>query len=69
MNLGMQFRQDSIQCSLLKVTNEFLNEIHVAQGHDLELQQFVGWLGIEKGETIKWEQTTFYVIKVECVCL
>jgi len=50
MNLGMQFGQDSIQCSLLKVTDEFLNEIHVAQGHDLELQQFVGWLGIEKGK-------------------
>ena len=45
----MQFRQDYIQCSLLKVTNEFLNEIRVAQGHDLELQQFVGWLGTKKG--------------------
>jgi len=31
MNLGMQFGQDFIQCSLLKVTNEFLNEIRVAQ--------------------------------------
>jgi len=50
MNLGMQFGQDSIQCSLLRVTNEFLNEIRVAQGHDLELQQFVGWLGTEKGK-------------------
>jgi len=50
MNMGMQFGQDSIQCSLLKVTNEFLNEIYVAQGHDWELQQFVGWLGTEKGK-------------------
>jgi len=50
MNLGMQFGSVSIQCSLLRVTNEFLNEIHVAQGHDLELQQFVGWLGTEKGK-------------------
>jgi len=30
MNLGMQFGQDFIQCSLLKVTNEFLNEIREA---------------------------------------
>ena len=37
MNLGMQFGQDSIQCSLLRVTNEFLNEIRVAQEHNLEL--------------------------------
>jgi len=50
MNLRMQFGEDSIQCSLLKVTNEFLNEICVAQGHDLELQQFVGWLGTKKGK-------------------
>ena len=35
---------------MLKVTNEFLNEIRVAQGHNLELQQFVGWLGTEKGK-------------------
>jgi len=50
MNLGMQFWSDSIQCSLLRVTNEFLNKIRVAQGHDLELQQFVGWLDTEKGK-------------------
>jgi len=30
MNLGMLFGQDLMQCSLLKVTNEFLNEICVA---------------------------------------
>jgi len=46
MNLGMQFGQDFIQCSLLKVTNEFLNEICEAQGQDMELQQFVRWLGV-----------------------
>ena len=50
MNLGMQFGQGVIQCSLLKVTNEFLDEIRVAQGHDMELQQFIGWLGIDKGK-------------------
>jgi len=38
MNLGMQFGQGVIQCSLLKITNEFLDEIRVAQGHDMELQ-------------------------------
>ena len=35
---------------MLKVTNDFLNEIRVAQGHDSELQQFVGWMGTEKGK-------------------
>jgi len=50
MNLGMQFGQGVIQCSLMKVTNEFLNEIRVAQGHDMELQQFIGWLGTDKGK-------------------
>jgi len=50
MNLGMQFGQGVIQCSLLKVTNEFLDEIRVAQGHDMELQQFIGWLGTDKGK-------------------
>ena len=29
MNLGMQFGQDSIQCSLLRVTNEFLNFVRL----------------------------------------
>jgi len=39
MNLRMKFGQGFIQCSLLKVTSEFLNEIRVAQGQDMELQQ------------------------------
>ena len=50
MNLGMQFGQNFIQCSLLKVTNVFLNEIRVAQGKGMELHQFVGWLGTDKGK-------------------
>ena len=50
MNLGMQFGQGVIQCNMLKVTNDFLNEIHVAQGHDMELQKFIGWLGTDKGK-------------------
>jgi len=50
MKLGMQFGQGVIQYNLLKVTNEFLNEICVAQGHDMELQQFIGWLDTDKGK-------------------
>jgi len=50
MNLGMQLEQDFIQCSLLKVTNEFLEEIRVAQESDMELQQYAEWLGTEKRE-------------------
>jgi len=35
---------------MLRVTNDFLGEIKVAQGKDKELQQIVGWLGTEKGK-------------------
>jgi len=41
---------------MLKVTNDFLNEIRVAQGHDMELQQFIEWLGIDKGKDYQMEE-------------
>jgi len=38
---------------MLKVTNEFFDEIKAEQGKDQELQQIMGWLGIEKGKDYK----------------
>jgi len=38
MNLGMQLGLDHIWCSVLKVTNELLEEIREEQGNDAELQ-------------------------------
>jgi len=38
---------------MLRVTNDFLAEIKAEQGKDKELQQIVGWLGIEKGKDYK----------------
>jgi len=38
----------TIQCSMLRITNKFLDEVRVEQGNDQELQQIIGELGIDK---------------------
>jgi len=53
MNLGLQLDSDHIRCSMLTVTNTFLEEIREGQVHDAELQRIVGWLGTEKGKEFK----------------
>jgi len=50
MNLGMQLGEDSIKCSVLALTSDILETIRDQQKNDVELQQFVSWLGIEKGK-------------------
>jgi len=50
MNLGMQLGEDSIICSFLTLTSDILETIRDQQKNDAELQQFVRWLGIEKGK-------------------
>ena len=50
MNLGIKLGSGHIQCSMLKVTNEFLEQIRVAQGDDLELQEYIRRLGTDKGK-------------------
>ena len=50
MNLEVQVGSDHIRCGMLKVTNEFLEEIRVEQRKDQDLQQIVGWLGTDKGK-------------------
>jgi len=48
MNLGLDMETGHIRCSMLRITNEFLDEVRVAQGKDQELQQIISELGIEK---------------------
>jgi len=37
MNLGLHMGAGHVRCSMLRVTNEFLEEIRVEQGNDHEL--------------------------------
>jgi len=53
MNMGLQLDSDHIKCSMLKVTNTFLEEIREGQWHYAELQQIVGWLGTKKKKKFK----------------
>jgi len=53
MNLGMQLREDSIRCSVLTLTSDLMGLIREGQKSDAELQQFVSWLGTEKGKDYK----------------
>jgi len=53
MNPGLQLDSNNVMCSMLKVTNTFSEKIREGQGHDVELQQIVGWLGTEKGKEFK----------------
>ena len=48
MNLGLHTGADYIRCSMLRITNEFLDEVRMEQGKDLELQQIISGLGTEK---------------------
>jgi len=48
MNLGLDMETNHIQCSMLRITNEFLDEVRVEQGKDQELQHIISELGIEK---------------------
>jgi len=48
MNLGLDMGPGQIRCSMLRITNEFLDELWVEQGKDQELQLIIGELGTEK---------------------
>jgi len=48
MNLGLHTETDYILCSMLRITNEFLDEVRMEQGKDSELQQIISELGTEK---------------------
>jgi len=48
MNLGLDMGPGQIRCSMLRITNEFLDELRVEQGKDQELQLIIGELGTEK---------------------
>jgi len=42
--------EDSIRCSVLTLTSNVLETIREQQKNDAELQQFVSWIGTEKGK-------------------
>jgi len=48
MNLGLDMEAGHIQCSMLRIINEFLDEVRVEQGKDQELQHIISELGTEK---------------------
>ena len=48
MNLGLDMGESHIRCNMLRITNEFLDEVRVEQGKDKELQQIIGDLGTDK---------------------
>jgi len=50
MNLGIELSEDSIRCSVLTLTSDVLETIREQQKSDAELQQFVSWIGTEKGK-------------------
>jgi len=50
MNLGMQLSGDCIKCGVLTLTSDVLGVIRDRQKDDAELQQFVSWIGTEKGK-------------------
>jgi len=48
MNLSLHTCTNHIRCSMLQITNEFLDEVRVEQGKDQKLQQIIGDLDTEK---------------------
>jgi len=50
MNLGMQLSGDCIRCGVLTLTSDVLGTIRDQQRGDAEIQQFVSWIGTEKGK-------------------
>ena len=50
LNLGIQLGEDSITCSALTLNSDILGMIRDEQKNDVELQQFMSWVGTEKGK-------------------
>ena len=48
MNLRLDMETDHIRCNMLRITNEFLDEVRVEQGKDQEMLHIVSELGTEK---------------------
>jgi len=53
MNLGIQLSGDCIRCGVLTLTSDVLGTIREQQKDDAELQQFVSWIGTEKGKNYR----------------
>jgi len=48
MNLGLDVGADHMRCSMLRITNEFLDEVRAEHGKDQELQLIIHELGTNK---------------------
>jgi len=48
MNLRLDMETDHIRCNMLRITNEFLDEVRVEQGKDQEMLHIISELGTEK---------------------
>jgi len=53
MNMGLDIGESHIWCNMLRITNEFVDEVRVEQGNDQELQQIIGELGTNKRKDFK----------------
>jgi len=42
MNMGLNMGAGTIRCSMLRIPNEFLDEVRVEHGNDQEMQQIMG---------------------------
>jgi len=68
MNLGLDMEAGHIRCSMLRITNEFLDEVRVEQGKDQELEQIISELGTEKRKDFKMGRDGILRLK-ERVCV
>jgi len=53
MNLSLHTSADHIRCSMLRITNVFLDEVRMQRGNDQELQNIIGELGTEKRKDLR----------------
>jgi len=60
--------EGQIWCSMLRITNEFLDEVRVEQGNDQELQQIISELGTEKRKDFRMGRDGILRFK-ERVCI
>jgi len=56
MNLGLDMEACHIRCSMLRITNEFLDEVRVEQGKDQGLHQIISELGTKKRKDFKMDR-------------
>jgi len=61
MNLGLDMEAGPIRWKMLRITNEFLDEVRVEQGKDQELQHVISELGTKKRKDFMMGRERVYV--------